>query len=69
MRHRNTVVLLTLFTAGLVVLWWADYADVPTREKQQELLNRLLPELIDTPLNDVRRIEVDRRSGPEKDRV
>ena len=51
MRHRTTVVLLVLFLTGLGVLWWADYADVPTREQQQELLNRLLPELIDTPVD------------------
>lgn len=63
MRHRSTVVLFALFLAGLGILWWADYAKVRTRKEQQELLNRLIPELVDTPLNEVRRIEVDPGPG------
>ena len=69
MRHRTSVVLFVLFVAGLGVLWWADYADVPTREKQQELLNRLLPELIDTPVKDVTRVEVDQDAERAKGRI
>jgi len=66
MRHRTTVVLFTLFLAGLGVLWWADYADVPTRDEQRVRLNRLLPELVDTPVGEVRRIEVVRDGGKER---
>lgn len=69
MRHRTTFVLFVLFLTGVCVLWWTDYADIPTRERQQELLNRLLPELIDTPPGDIQRIEVDRSSGSNKDRL
>ena len=32
MNHRTTVVLLILFFTGLIVLWWADYAGVPTEQ-------------------------------------
>ena len=56
-------VLVVLFLTGLAVLWWADYADIPDRDKQREILNRLLPELIDTPVTDIRRVEVDRGHG------
>ena len=63
MRHRTTFVLLILFLTGLGVLWWADYADVPTRDQKSRMLNRLLPELIDTTVTDIRRIEVDRGSA------
>ncbi len=69
MRHRTTFILFVFFLTGVCVLWWTDYADIPTRERQQELLNRLLPELIDTPSGDIQRIEVDRRSGSRKDRI
>ena len=58
MRHRTTFVLLFLFVAGLAALWWVDRAKVPTREQQQELVNRLLPEIIDTPLEEIQRIAV-----------
>jgi hypothetical protein len=66
MRHRTTFVLLILFLTGLGVLWWADYADVPTRDQKIRMLNRLLPELIDTNVTDIRRIEVDRGSGADR---
>lgn len=66
MRHRTTVVLLTLFLAGLGVLWWADYAEVLTRDQKAELLNRLLPDLIDVKPDEVVRIEVDRPAGGKR---
>jgi hypothetical protein len=67
MRLRTTIVLLALFFAGLGVLWYADYAAIPTAEQRREIANRLIPELIDTPIEDVQRIEVDRKaeSQPE----
>lgn len=63
MRYRSTAVLFALFLAGLGVLWWADYTKVPDRDKQRELVNRLLPELIDTPVTDVHRIEIEPGPG------
>ena len=67
MRYRSTIALFILFIAGLGVLWWADQAKVPTRSQRAVLLNRILPELIDTPLHEISRIEVDRGGG--KDRI
>ncbi|MEJ7638215.1 MAG: DUF4340 domain-containing protein [Singulisphaera sp.] len=58
MNHRTTVVLLILFFTGLIVLWWADYAGVPTAERRREMAGRVLPALIDTPLADIRRVEI-----------
>jgi len=63
MRHRTSIVLFALFAAGLGVLWWADHAKVLTHRERQELLNRLLPDLVDTPVLDVSRVEVDRPDG------
>lgn len=72
MNHRTTVVLLILFFSGLIVLWWADYAGVPTAEQRRQMAGRVLPVLIDTPVEDIRRVEIvrdgervslDRRGG------
>ena len=30
MNPRTTIILLVLFFAGLIGLWWADYARIPT---------------------------------------
>lgn len=60
MRHRTTSILLVLFFAGLGVLWYADYAHVPSRLERQNMSNRLLPALIDTPLADIVRLEIDK---------
>ena len=50
-KHHTTFVLLALFFTGLLVLWWADYAEIPDAEQRirieafgQRLL-RELPEL------------------------
>jgi hypothetical protein len=61
MRHRTTFLFMFLFAAGLAALWWVDHAKVPTREQQQEIVNRLLPELIDAPLDEIQRVVVERR--------
>src|SRR5262245_46937036 len=69
MRLRTTIVLLVLFFAGLGVLWYADYAAIPTAEQRREIANRLIPELIDTPIEDLQRIEVDRKAeSQDKDK-
>ena len=69
MRHRTTLVLFVLFVTAVGVLWWADYAGVPTREQRQRMLNRVLPELIDTPAGEIERIEVERNLERVKGRV
>ena len=65
MRHRTTSILLVLFFAGLGVLWYADYAHVPSRLERQNMSNRLLPELIDTPLAEIFRLEIDKGAKGE----
>lgn len=59
-KHHTTIVLLILFFTGLIVLWWADYAEIPTQERRREMVDRVLPELVDTPPVDIRRLEIDR---------
>jgi hypothetical protein len=66
MKLRTTIVLLALFAAGLGVLWYADYAAIPTREQRALRANRLIPELIDTPPDEVRRLEIVRKGEEEK---
>ena len=69
MRHRSTIALFVFFLAGLGVLWWADHAGIKTRRQQRELVNRLLPELVDTDVREIRRIEIAPGPGAEKDRA
>jgi hypothetical protein len=63
MRYRTTFLLLACFAALLGALWWADYAAIPTEAQRREMVNRVLPELLDTPVEEIRRIEVERGSG------
>jgi len=58
MNHRTTVVLLILFFTGLIVLWWADVAGIPTAKQRRQMAGRVLPALVDTPFADVRRVEI-----------
>ena len=57
---RTTFTLIGLFFAGLLVMWWLDYADVPTEQQRRARLNRILPDLIDTPEAAVGRLEIAR---------
>jgi hypothetical protein len=57
---RTTFVLFALFFTGLLVLWWLDYSGVPTEQERRERLNRVLPDLIDTPDAAIGRLEIDR---------
>lgn len=58
MRNQTTILLMILFAAALGVLWWVDYSRLPDRNLRQAMLNRVLPELIETRPADIRRIEV-----------
>jgi hypothetical protein len=61
---RTTFALIGLFFAGLLVLWWLDYAGVPTERERLARQNRILPDLIDTPEASIARVEIAR--GEEK---
>src|SRR5207248_3105460 len=50
--------LLVLFFAGLLGLWWADYARIPTAATLAKIKGRVLPELIDLAPEQIRRVEV-----------
>lgn len=69
MTYKSTIVLLVLFFAGLGVLLWAEYAKVPTEEQRRAMLQRVLPDLVDVPVNDVRRLEIERANEKSKDRL
>ncbi len=55
---RPTFVLIGLFFAGLLVLWWLEDAGVPTEAQRRGRLNRVLPDLIDVPETAVKRLEI-----------
>jgi hypothetical protein len=61
---RTTFALIGLFFAGLIVLWWLDYAGVPTERERLARLSRILPDLIDTPEASIGRVEIAR--GPDR---
>ncbi len=58
MKNRGTYALLALFFAGLVGLWVADFAQIPTRSQRERMSSRLLHELLDTKPDDLRKIEI-----------
>ncbi len=58
MKDRGTYLLLALFFAGLVGLWVADFAKVPTRTQRDRMSNRVLAALIDTKPDDLRKVEI-----------
>ena len=58
MNQRATIALLVLFFAGLLGLKWAEYARVPDRDERARAEPRVLPELMDTTPDELRRIEV-----------
>ncbi|HEX8200801.1 MAG TPA: DUF4340 domain-containing protein, partial [Isosphaeraceae bacterium] len=58
MKQRTTIVLLILFFAGLIALWWADSAKIPDYRQRQRMAGRVLPELVDVRPEEVRRIEI-----------
>src|SRR5262245_18603524 len=58
--YRWTFTLVGFFFAGLLTLWWLDYAGVPTERERRMRLNRILPDLIDTSESAVSRVEMSR---------
>ena len=55
---RPTFVLIGLFFAGLLVLWWLEDSGVPTEAQRRGRLNRVLPDLIDVPETAITRLEI-----------
>ncbi len=58
MKTRGPYVLLALFFAGLLGLWVADNARIPTRQDRDRAKNRVLVDLIDVRPDDLRKIEI-----------
>lgn len=55
---RPTYVLIALFFAGLLALWWLEDAGVLTEAERRGRLSRVLPELIDVPDAAITRLEI-----------
>ncbi len=58
MKNRTTILLLVLFFGGLVGLWLAELARVPTAAERQRRAGRVLPELIDVAPDEIGRVEI-----------
>ena len=58
MKTRGPYALLALFFAGLVGLWVADTARIPTRADRDRARNRVLADLVDIRPDDLRKIEI-----------
>ncbi|MBV8487639.1 MAG: hypothetical protein JO161_05125, partial [Planctomycetaceae bacterium] len=55
---RPTLILISLFFAGLLMLWWLDYAGVPTEAQRRQRGDRVLADLVGTPELGITAIEV-----------
>ena len=55
---RPTFVLIGLFFAGLLVLWWLEDSGTLTDVQRRARMSRVLPDLIDIPESDISRIEI-----------
>lgn len=60
-KHHTTIVLLTLFFTGLIVLWWATYVEVPTSQELEANRNLVLPSLAKLATGDIRRLTIESR--------
>jgi hypothetical protein len=58
MNTRTTFILLLLFFAGLLAVWWLDYHKIPTQSQRQRLAGVVLPELAEVAPGEIKRIEV-----------
>lgn len=64
MKTRSTVVLLVIFVGGLLALWLADYARIPTSEQRRRWSGRVLPQLLDIAPGDIKRVEIRGGAAP-----
>ena len=67
MKNRGYTVGIALFFAGLIGLWWLDYAHVPDRDAAKMSEGRVLPGLWEVRPDDVRRLEIE--GGPQRLRL
>ncbi|HZW30491.1 MAG TPA: DUF4340 domain-containing protein [Isosphaeraceae bacterium] len=58
--NRTTIILLILFFGGLLTMWGLQVAGVRTNEDERRRADWVLPDLINTPAEEIRRVEVDR---------
>ncbi|HEY2155323.1 MAG TPA: DUF4340 domain-containing protein [Isosphaeraceae bacterium] len=58
MKNRGYTALIAIFFAGLIGLWWLDYARVPDRDTRRLSEPRVLPELWEARPDDVQRLEI-----------
>ncbi len=64
MKNRGYTALIAIFFAGLIGLWWLDYARVPDRDTRRMSEPRVLPELWEARPDDVQRVEI--VGGPKR---
>jgi Domain of unknown function (DUF4340) len=57
---RSTYILIGLFFAGLLVLWWLEYTGVLTEAQRQRRQDRVLPGLMDVKEAGIQKVEIDR---------
>ena len=58
-KHHTTAALLVLFFTGIVVLWWADFADIETNADRAKSSQFVLPELMDLNEFAIQKLEID----------
>ena len=58
MNNRSTYALIALFFGGLLALWWANRAEIPTNQEEAITGGLVLPRLFRVPEADVRRVEI-----------
>jgi hypothetical protein len=64
MNNRTTIVLIVLFFAALSGLWLADLTKLPDRKARERAEPRVLPSLLETKPDELRRIEIE--GGPKR---
>ncbi|HWE39545.1 MAG TPA: DUF4340 domain-containing protein [Isosphaeraceae bacterium] len=64
MNNRFTIALFVVFVAALGLLWYADYAQLPTPDQLKKRDQLVLPELADVKPIDVVRVEIDGGKEP-----
>jgi Domain of unknown function (DUF4340) len=58
--HRTNYTLLVLFFASLLVLWGLEYSGVRTTKERRHRESLILPELVETPAIEIRKISIER---------
>jgi hypothetical protein len=64
MSNRGYAILIVAFFAGLIGLWWAEYAHVPDRNARRLAESRILPGLWDARPDDVQKVVIE--GGPKR---